>query len=101
MYLNSIDRDGTGRGYDLGMLDLLPANISIPVIFAGGVGNASHLAQGLANPQVDAVATAHLFNFIGDGLKKARKSLVFSGIELPFWDIQLLEQHLSESKNVK
>jgi cyclase len=96
LYLNSINRDGTGRGYDLGLLDLLPTNITLPVILAGGVGNASHLAQGLANPHVDAVATAHLFNFIGDGLKKARKSLISSGIDLPFWDILFLERHLSE-----
>ena len=95
LYLNSMDRDGTGQGYDLGLLDLLPANMSKPVILAGGVGNAAHLALGLAESRVDAVATAHLFNFVGDGLKQARQSLISSGVELPLWDIQLLEQHLS------
>lgn len=95
LYLNSMDRDGTGQGYDLGLLDLLPANISKPVILAGGAGNASHLAAGLANPHVDAVATAHLFNFIGDGLKQARKSLTSSGIDLPFWDTQFPDHHSS------
>ena len=94
LYLNSMDRDGTGQGYDLGLLDLLPANMSKPVILAGGVGNATHLAAGLAESRVDAVATAHLFNFVGDGLKQARQSLISSGVELPLWDIQLLEQHL-------
>jgi len=95
LYLNSIDRDGTGQGYDLGLLDLLPANISKPIILAGGVGNAAHLAAGLSDSRVDAVATAHLFNFVGDGLKQARNSLISSGIELPLWDIQLLEHHLA------
>ncbi len=94
LYFNSMDRDGTGQGYDLGLLDLLPANIAKPVILAGGVGNATHLAAGLADSRVDAVATAHLFNFVGDGLKKARQSLIGGGVELPLWDIQLLEQHL-------
>lgn len=91
LYLNSMDRDGTGQGYDLGLLELLPRNISKPVILAGGVGNASHLAQGLGDSRVDAVATAHLFNFVGDGLKKTRKSLIVEGFDLPFWDTQLLE----------
>ncbi len=95
IYLNSIDRDGTGQGYDLGLLDLLPVSISKSVILAGGVGNASHLAVGLADSRVDAVATAHLFNFIGDGLKRARKSLISSGFNLPVWDFQLLENHLN------
>lgn len=94
LYLNSMDRDGTGQGYDLRLLDHLPANMPKPVILAGGVGNATHLAAGLADPRVDAVATAHLFNFVGDGLKQARQSLISGGVVLPLWDIQLLEQHL-------
>lgn len=93
IYLNSVDQDGTGQGYDLRLLDLLPPGMPKPVILAGGVGNASHLAKGLADPRVDAVATAHLFNFIGDGLKKARNSLIAGGVELPIWDAQLLEQN--------
>lgn len=94
LYLNSMDRDGTGQGYDLKLLDLLPANMPKPVILAGGVGNTKHLAAGLADSRVDAVATAHLFNFVGDGLKQARQSLITAGVVLPLWDIQLLEQHL-------
>lgn len=97
IYLNSIDRDGTGQGYDFELLDLLPKNMSKPVILAGGAGNATHLAEGLAEARVDAVATAHLFNFVGDGLKQARLSLIAEGFVLPVWDIQLLEQHLQTS----
>jgi cyclase len=98
LYLNSMDRDGTGQGYDLKLLDLLPAKMSKPVILAGGVGNATHLASGLDDSRVDAVATAHLFNFIGDGLKQARQSLISAGVDLPLWDIQFLEQHLTEER---
>ena len=91
LYLNSIDRDGTGQGYDLSLLDLLPPGMSKPVILAGGVGNATHLAQGLTDPRVDAAATAHLFNFVGDGLKQARHSLIERGVELPIWDVSQLD----------
>ena len=101
LYLNSIDRDGTGKGYDLGLLDLLPFKMTKPLILAGGVGNATHLAEGLADPRVDAVATAHLFNFIGDSLKQARRSIIHTGIDLPFWDVQLLERHLMNECDAK
>lgn len=94
IYLNSMDRDGTGQGYDLQQLDLLPPHMHKPVILAGGVGNATHLAQGLADTRVDAVATAHLFNFVGDGLKQARRLLIAGGVDLPVWDIQWLEQRV-------
>lgn len=100
IYLNAIDRDGTGQGYDLQLLDQLPPDMPKPVILAGGVGKATHLAEGLADPRVDAVATAHLFNFVGDGLKQARQSLIAGGVVLPVWDIQLLEQHLWSEETV-
>ena len=85
IYLNCIDRDGTGQGFDFGTLDVLPDDWSIPVIMAGGVGNARHFAEGLANPRIDAVATAHLFNFVGNGLLKARHALLDEGMQLAEW----------------
>ena len=99
LYLNSMDRDGTGQGYDLRLLDLLPVNMPKPVVLAGGVGNAMHLAAGLADPRVDAVATAHLFNFVGDGLKQARQALISGGVVLPLWDVRLLERHKGVKEN--
>lgn len=86
LYLNSIDRDGTGQGLLMKILDYLPENWNIPVILAGGAGNSSHLAEGLSDKRVNAVATAHLFNFIGDGLQRAREELLFKGIDLVQWD---------------
>lgn len=85
LYLNSIDRDGTGQGYDLTLLDQLPVDCSVPVILAGGVGNGAHLAAGFADPRVDAVATAHLFNFVGDGLQRVRESMLQQGARLAVW----------------
>lgn len=85
VYLNSIDRDGTGQGYDLALLDQLPTGNTVPVILAGGVGNSKHLAAGFTDPRVDAVATAHLFNFIGDGLQRARADLAQQGGPLAVW----------------
>lgn len=88
LYLNSIDRDGTGQGYDLQVLEELRQTIPIPVIVAGGAGQYHHLADGLRNDRVDAVATAHLFNFVGDGLSKARFGLLEQGFSLGEWDIE-------------
>lgn len=89
IYYNSIDRDGTGQGYLMEMLDILPDAISIPVIIAGGAGKYHHLSEGLKNDQVDAVATAHLFNFVGDGLIKARECLLEEGYDLAKWAVNM------------
>ena len=94
LYLNSIDRDGTGQGYDYDLLDALPNPTHNPVIIAGGAGKDAHLIEGLNDDRVDAVATAHLFNFVGDGLVNARNKLYKTGMNLAKWDIQT-------SKNLK
>jgi cyclase len=85
--INSIDRDGTGNGFQIELLDCLPELFEIPVIISGGVGNYSHLAEGLKDARVDAVATANLLNFMGDGLASARSQLVGLGIDLPIFDL--------------
>lgn len=92
LYLNSIDRDGTGFGYDTHLLEKIPQDLEIPLILAGGAGKGEHLAQGLDHPAVDAVATAHLFNFVGDGLKSARQFLLDKGYDLARWDLDILSK---------
>ncbi len=86
IYLNSMDRDGTGQGYDMGILDELPDDLPMPLILSGGAGHYNHLAQGLSDKRIDAVATGHLFNFLGDGLERSRMELIRKGYELPIWD---------------
>lgn len=85
LYLNSINQDGTGQGFDFSVLNLCPAGFNLPIILAGGAGHGLHLLEGLRDKRVDAVATAHLFNFVGDGLKKARTLVTEQEIQLAQW----------------
>jgi cyclase len=84
-YLNSINRDGTGQGLDLTIIDEVIGILDASLIIAGGVGNSNHIAEGLDDRRVSAVATANLLNFIGDGLKQARVNLVLEGHHLATW----------------
>ena len=86
VYLNSMNRDGTGQGYFLEMLDKLPSPMRVPLIIAGGAGNHQHLSAALLDHRVDAVATANLLNFVGDGLMKARDSMIAADFDLARWD---------------
>lgn len=86
IYLNSIDKDGTGFGYDFDEILKLSKHITRPLIIAGGAGNENHLIEGLKMNGVNAVATANLFNFIGDGLPKARQRILDSGENIANWN---------------
>ena len=91
LLINSIDRDGTGQGYDMKLLNLLPMDTSIPIIISGGAGHDRHLSEALNNSKVDAVATANLFNFVGNGLSKPRKKLIADGHNLAHWKSEEME----------
>jgi cyclase len=85
VFLNSIDKDGTGQGFQMDLMNYIDNSFSKPIIISGGAGNENHLLEGLTNSQTNAVATANLFNFIGDGLPNARKFLLESGCNLARW----------------
>ncbi|MBT5399688.1 imidazole glycerol phosphate synthase subunit HisF [bacterium] len=89
LYLNSINHDGTGHGYENELLDFIPDKFPIPVILAGGAGKYKHFANALQDERVDAVATAHLFNFVGNGLQEAREQLLNDKFNLAVWDVNL------------
>ena len=96
-----MDRDGTGFGYELEILKYIPDNFTRPVIMSGGAGNSHHFLDALKKEQVDAVETANLFNFIGDGLKIARENLINSLLKFPLWDdieLKKLDGHFSSKK---
>ncbi len=82
--LQSVDNDGTGMGLDLSVV-LEVGSPEAPVILMGGVGHAAHIVEGLMLPEVDAVATANLFNFVGDALVEARTVARAAGITLARW----------------
>lgn len=92
LYLNSINRDGTGNGLDFEMLDLIPKNFNRSIILSGGTGNFMHIYEGLGKRKVDAISTANLLNFVGDGLIKTRLKLISKKIPFPDWDTNLIKQ---------
>ena len=82
IHIESIDRDGTGNGLDLEILEFIKHVKDVPLILMGGVGNAEHIIAGLKDERVDAVATGNLLNFMGDGLVRARGLAIDGGINL-------------------
>lgn len=90
IYLTSIERDGTGLGYDLEALAQAHHSCTLPIIAAGGADTDDRLAEGIKSGLVSAVSTSHLFNFMGDGLQDAREALIAGGITMSAWNFQEL-----------
>ncbi len=60
--LNSMDADGTKDGFDLELIALVRAAVSIPVIASGGAGSVAHFAPAV-RAGADAVLAASIFHF--------------------------------------
>ena len=60
--LNSMDADGTKDGYDLELIRLVRAEVTIPVIASGGAGKVEDFAPAVA-AGADAVLAASVFHF--------------------------------------
>ena len=58
--LTSMDRDGTGEGYDLELLRAVADETTVPIIASGGAGELGHFAEGLRI--ADAVLAASRFH---------------------------------------
>jgi cyclase len=83
--LNSIDRDGSGRGYDLELIDRVTTALSIPVIALGGAGRWDHLAEVLATTSASAVSAANIFHYTENSVRTAKKHLLEAGLNVrPF-----------------
>ena len=61
--LTSMDRDGTGEGYDLALLRSIANEVRVPVVASGGAGELGHFAQALTDGRADAVLAASRLHF--------------------------------------
>ena len=82
IFLNSIDRDGTGNGYDLQLIKSITDAVSIPVIACGGVGHYSDFTKGIKEGNASAVAAANIFHFYELAYPFAKKTCVEDGIPM-------------------
>jgi imidazole glycerol-phosphate synthase subunit HisF len=61
--LTSMDRDGTGEGYDLGLLRAVGGAVGVPLVASGGAGALEHFGDALLEGGSDAVLAASRFHF--------------------------------------
>ena len=80
--LTSMDRDGTGAGYDLELTRAISESVSVPVIASGGAGSLDHLYEGLAVGRADAVLAASIFHFGTYSIGEAKAYLRSHGVEV-------------------
>jgi cyclase len=80
--LTSMDRDGTGEGYDLELLRAIADAVPVPVIASGGAGDLDHFAEALGEGHADAVLAASRLHFGQLTIGEIKDYLADHGLEV-------------------
>jgi cyclase len=80
--LTSMDRDGTRKGFNLSLTRAVSDALDIPVIASGGVGDLSHLVEGVLQGHADAVLAASIFHYGEYTVRQAKEYMKEQGIEV-------------------
>jgi imidazole glycerol-phosphate synthase subunit HisF len=89
--LTSMDRDGTGAGFDLPLLKAVCDAVTVPVIASGGVGKLEHFAEGI-KAGASAVLAASVFHSGQFTIRQVKEAMAKEGIPVRLEDSSL-ERH--------
>ncbi|MDQ0503821.1 imidazole glycerol phosphate synthase subunit HisF [Xanthobacter agilis] len=78
--LTSMDRDGTGLGFDCALTRAVSDAVHVPVIASGGVGTLEHLVDGIREGGASAVLAASIFHFGTFTIREAKMCLADAGL---------------------
>jgi cyclase len=76
--ITSVDREGTGMGFDIDLIKMIAEAISIPVIAHGGASDEENICQMIEKSNADAVAVASILHY---GLLDIQTKLDGVGVE--------------------
>jgi len=82
--LTSMDRDGTGVGFDCDLTRAIAQAVRIPVIASGGAGGAEHFVQVFRKGAADAALAASIFHFGLSSISELKRHLQVAGIPVRF-----------------
>jgi glutamine amidotransferase/cyclase len=80
--LNSIDRDGTGLGFDLELIESVKKTVSIPVIASSGAGRVEHFSEVFRETEVEAALAAGIFHRKEVPIAAVKEHLRQRGVEV-------------------
>ncbi|MDA2921828.1 imidazole glycerol phosphate synthase subunit HisF [Patescibacteria group bacterium AH-259-L07] len=75
LLLNSLDRDGTKKGFDLELLKRISKSVNIPVIASSGAGSVQDFLDVFQNTNVDAALGASIFHYQEVSIMELKKFL--------------------------
>lgn len=80
--LTSVDMEGTGKGFDLELLETVTSQVDIPVIASGGMGTLNDFSEAVCKARADAVAIASVLHYEKLSVREIRRYATEQGISV-------------------
>jgi cyclase len=80
--LNSIDTDGTQKGYEVNLTALISESVGIPVIASGGAGTIDHIYEVFTKGKADAALVASMVHYHTFSIGKIKQALHSRGVKV-------------------
>lgn len=78
--VTSVDREGTGKGFDVDLVRAVSQAVGVPVIASGGMGTSEHLTEVVKRGGADAVAVAKVLHYNVLTLAQIRGAALSDGL---------------------
>ena len=82
LLVTSIDRDGTGSGYDLDALRAITSRVPVPVIASGGAATPDDLVEAIRDGGADAVLAAGMFHRGETTIGSVKAAMAAAGLDV-------------------
>ncbi len=80
LLVTSIDRDGTGSGFDIELLRAITSQVPVPVIASGGAAGPGHFVEAIRDGGADAVLAAGIFHRAQYSIAEVKDVMAAAGL---------------------
>jgi len=80
--LTSVDREGTGKGFDVELVRAVSQAVNVPLIASGGMGTTQHLLDVVRQGGADAVAMAKVLHYGTVSFPQVREAALREGLHV-------------------
>jgi cyclase len=77
--VTSIEKDGTGKGPDLGLIELVDQHVKVPIIYGGGVSSTNQINSLFSETNISGVALASYLHIDYKSVGDIKSSLKLAG----------------------
>ena len=80
--VTSVDKEGTGKGFDIELMRDISTKVTVPIIASGGMGKISHIHEITAQTEISAIAIANCLHYRKISIKEIKLEIASSGFKV-------------------